>query len=218
MAVSKQIRYHKPLISEEKNKLSGPQPGIPLILASTSAYRRLLLQRLGIAFTALAPSTDETPRRHENGAVLALRLANDKAQNVAAGAPGAVVIGADQVAVRGDTLLGKPGDADSTRRQLMACSGQELQFHTAVAVLDGRRGTVEQHIDQTRVAFRTLTPQEIDRYVEAEQPYDCAGGFKAEGLGIALFSRIENEDPSALMGLPLIWLASALRRCGYRVP
>lgn len=189
-----------------------------LILASSSPYRRALLERLGIPFRALSPAVDETRRRGEDAPTLALRLAHAKAAALATQFPQAVVIGSDQVAARGDTLLGKPGDAARARQQLLESSGQEVSFHTAVVVLDGQRRSVEREIDETRVAFRTLSPAEIERYVEAERPVDCAGGFKAEGLGISLFWRIECEDPTALTGLPLIWVAGALRRCGFAIP
>lgn len=191
---------------------------VELVLASSSAYRRTLLARLGVRFAAMAPAIDETPGEAEKAEALASRLAYDKAAAVAALHPDAVVIGSDQVAARGTTLLGKPGDAGRARRQLLESSGQELTFYTAVAVLDGRRRAVERHMDETRVAFRTLAPDEIARYVAAERPLDCAGAFKAEGLGISLFWRIVTEDPTALTGLPLIWLAGALRRCGFAIP
>lgn len=193
-----------------------PEPR--LTLASSSPYRRALLERLGLPFQTHSPVIDEVPRRGEDAPTLALRLAYEKAAVIARQNPHAVVIGSDQVAARGNTLLGKPGNADAARRQLLESSGQEVSFHTAVVVLDGARRSVEREIDETRVAFRTLTPAEIDRYVEAERPFDCAGGFKAECLGISLFWRIQTEDPTALTGLPLIWLAGALRRCGFAIP
>lgn len=194
---------------------SGPPP---LLLASTSPYRRQLLGRLGIPFETEAPGVEESPRAHEQVRSMVSRLAHEKARAVAGRYPRAVVIGSDQVAVRGTTVLGKPGDTETARHQLLLCSDQEVRFLTAAVVIDGSRNAIEEHLDETRVAFRTLQPQEIDRYVDVEQPLDCAGGFKAEGLGISLFWRISSDDPTALTGLPLIWLAGALRRCGYAIP
>jgi len=189
-----------------------------LILASTSPYRRSLLERLPIPFECVAPRTDESPTAGEAPAQLALRLARLKAEAVAAQQPGSVVIGSDQVAVRGDERLGKPGSAELCRQQLRQSSGQEVQFLTAVHLIDGPHGRVESHIDRTTVRFRELSTAEIERYVAADNPLDCAGGFKAESLGIALFERIESEDPTGLTGLPLIWVCAALRRAGISVP
>ena len=189
-----------------------------LILASTSPYRRDLLERLRIPFECVAPRTDETPTAGEAAAHLALRLARLKAEAVAVQQPGSVVIGSDQVAVRGDERLGKPGSAELCRQQLRQSSGQEVQFLTAVHLIDGPHGHVESHIDRTTVRFRELSAAEIERYVAADNPLDCAGGFKAESLGIALFERIESEDPTGLTGLPLIWVCAALRRAGISVP
>ena len=189
-----------------------------LILASSSPYRRALLQRLGVSFRWQAPAIDESPRRGETPRALVSRLAREKAAAIGTGAGPAIVIGSDQVAMRGDTLLGKPGDRDTARRQLLECADQEVCFYTGAVVVDHYRSTSEEHIDETRVAFRSLQPEEIDRYLDADQPYDCAGGFKAERLGVSLFWRINTDDPTALTGLPLIWLAAALRRCGLQVP
>jgi len=129
-----------------------------------------------------------------------------------------VVIGSDQVAVRGADILGKPGTVERCTEQLARSSGHEVAFLTAVHVVDGRKGRSESHLDRTVVRFRTLTPDEIARYIAADHPLDCAGGFKAESLGIALFECIESADPTALTGLPLIWLSAALRRAGIPVP
>jgi 7-methyl-GTP pyrophosphatase len=189
-----------------------------LILASTSRYRRLLLERLGIAFTALPPQTPEDPIAGELPTDRALRLAIAKAQAVASRRPDAVVIGSDQVAAVGSTILDKPGDAARCRAQLVAASGSSARFHTACAVIAQQAGIRLVHIDTTTVFFRSLSDEEIGRYVERERPFDCAGGFKAEGLGITLFESIESRDPTAIIGLPLIWLAGALRRCGYQLP
>ncbi len=188
----------------------------PLILASTSSYRRELLGRLRLGFEAVPPGTPEDPIAAESASDQALRLALAKAQAVAERYTDAIVIGSDQVAAAGERVLDKPGDAARCRAQLAALSGHTAQFHTACAVLGA--GVRLAHVDTTTVLFRTLSPQEIERYVACEQPFDCAGGFKAEGLGISLFECIESQDPTALIGLPLIWLAGALRGVGYQVP
>lgn len=189
-----------------------------LILASTSRYRRALLARLGLPFECVAPDVDESSLPGESPPALAARLARLKAEAVAARHPAAVVIGSDQVAVRGEEVLGKPGTVGRCREQLRRSSGREVTFLTAVHVIDGPAGASESHTDVTRVRFRVLSDDEIARYVERDQPLDCAGGFKAESLGIALFERIESADPTGLTGLPLAWLCGALRRAGCQVP
>ncbi len=187
------------------------QPPRPLWLASTSRYRRALLARLGVEFQVAAPAVAETRLPGEAPAELARRLALAKARAVAEQHPDALVIGSDQVCALGDQVLGKPGDAAAARAQLMAQSGQVVTFHTAVAMVGIAAGCWRQHVDQTRCTFRTLDAAEIAAYVAAESPLDCAGSFKVEGLGIALFERIDSADPTALVGLPLIWVAQALR-------
>lgn len=189
-----------------------------LILASTSPYRRALLQRLGLPFECLAPDADETRLPGEPAAEMAARLARVKAKVVAARHPQSIVIGSDQVALRGTDILGKPGSVERCREQLRASSGQEVVFLTAVYVIDGPAGRAESHVDRTVVKFRDLSDAEIDRYIERDQPLDCAGGFKAEALGIALFDRIESVDPTGLTGLPLSWLCGALRRARVPIP
>ena len=189
-----------------------------LILASISPYRRSLLERLGLAFTALPPQTPEDTLPGELPPDRALRLAVAKAQALASSHPDAVIIGSDQVAAVGSRILDKPGDASRCRAQLTAASGSSARFHTACAVIAPKAGIRMLHIDTTTVFFRSLTGQEIERYVERERPFDCAGGFRAEGLGIALFESIESRDPTALIGLPLIWVACALRRAGFVLP
>ncbi|HET9108160.1 MAG TPA: nucleoside triphosphate pyrophosphatase [Steroidobacteraceae bacterium] len=189
-----------------------------LILASTSPYRRSLLERLGIPFTALPPGTAEDPVPGEPPADRALRLSIAKAEAIASRYPQALVIGSDQVAAVEGRILDKPGDAARCRAQLTAASGSAARFHTGCAVIGARAGVRMAHLDTTTVLFRDLTDAEIDRYVQRERPFDCAGGFRAEGLGIALFESIESRDPTALIGLPLIWLASALRRAGLQLP
>jgi len=185
-----------------------------LLLASTSRYRALLLERLGLPFGVQAPGVDEARLPREKPALRALRLARAKAEAVAARFPDACVIGSDQVAVLGRRLLEKPGDAARCREQLEASSGKRVTFHTAVVVLGPAGVAAQSHVDRTQVHFRTLVEREISRYVEIEQPFDCAGGFRSEGLGVALFESIETHDPAALVGLPLIWLAGALRTAG----
>ncbi|MFZ1905803.1 MAG: nucleoside triphosphate pyrophosphatase [Steroidobacteraceae bacterium] len=193
-------------------------PVPPLILASTSRYRRELLARLSVEFAVADPGVAEDHLPSESPADRALRLATVKAGAVATRHPGAFVIGGDQVASCGSRVLDKPGDAAGCRAQLAALSGHTAQFYTACVLLGGGAGVHLAHVDTTTVVFRALSADEIARYVEREQPFDCAGGFKAEGLGVALFESIESQDPTALIGLPLIWLCGALRDAGYRLP
>jgi septum formation protein len=191
---------------------------LPLVvLASTSRYRADLLRRLLDHFEQAAPGTDEAAHAGEAPASRAARLAEAKARAVACQRPGVVVIGSDQVADLDGTVLDKPGSVDRAQRQLVASSGREVVFHTAVCVIDPD-GNALTHTDETRVTFRTLTAETIDRYVARERPLDCAGSFKCEGLGIALFERIANDDPTALVGLPLIATARLLRQAGIALP
>ncbi|HDS1300807.1 MULTISPECIES: Maf family nucleotide pyrophosphatase [Stenotrophomonas maltophilia group] len=187
-----------------------------LVLASTSRYRRELLQRLGLPFDCARPEVDETPLNAETPLVLATRLATAKAAEVAARYPGAWVIGSDQVADLNGRPLGKPGTAEAACAQLAAMSGQTVRFHTAISLT--RDGESLSAVDLTEVRFRALGQEEIARYVAAEQPLDCAGSFKCEGLGISLFEAIDNRDPTALIGLPLIALCGLLRQAGFAVP
>lgn len=189
---------------------------IDLILASTSRYRRELLSRLVENFRQIAPAVDETPRPGESASVLAARLAEAKARDVAARSPGAFVIGSDQVAECDGAILGKPGDFENARIQLRNCSGRIAVFHTALCLI-GDDSKARMAVDVTRVHFRVLSDIEIDRYLERERPFDCAGSFKAEALGIALFERIESDDPTALIGLPMIALCRLLRESGIEV-
>lgn len=188
-----------------------------LILASTSRYRRELLQRLRLPFDVAAPETDESALPGEPPQALARRLAAAKAAAIASHMPGAWVIGSDQVAELDGIALGKPGTRDAAVSQLASMSGREVVFRTAVSVVhgDGRAFHAE---DATIVRFRGLDDAEIGRYVDAEQPFDCAGSFKSEGLGIVLFDAIVSQDPTALIGLPLIATADLLRRAGYALP
>jgi septum formation protein len=190
----------------------------PLVLGSTSRYRAELLRRLGLDFESRAPGTSETELAGEAPAIRAMRLAVAKATDAGAGLSDALVIGSDQVAELDGTLLEKPGTVERAHAQLSACSGRAVQFHTALCVLDTRSGQRYTDLDLTKVHFRQLDTTEITRYIEREQPLDCAGSFKCEGLGISLFERIENNDPTALIGLPLIALARLLREAGLSIP
>lgn len=183
----------------------------PLWLASSSRYRRELLQRLGIPFECRSPEVDESRQQGEAPANLAERLALAKAQAIAAHEPGALVIGSDQVCALGDECLGKPGSAAAQAAMLARLSGQMVTFHTAVAIVGIEAGFWKRHRDETRCVFRQLGEREILDYVAREPAQDCAGGFKSEGLGISLFERMESVDPTALIGLPLIWVANTLR-------
>ncbi|MBP6749782.1 MAG: septum formation protein Maf [Xanthomonadaceae bacterium] len=197
----------------------------PLILASTSPYRRELLSRLGLDFSVARPETDETPQPGETPEALAVRLAAAKAEAVLGraafggdGAPAnAWAIGSDQVAELDGRPLGKPGSVENAVAQLAAMSGRSVRFLTALC-LAGPGGRRFEALDVTVVRFRTLAPDEIARYVERERPLDCAGSFKSEGLGIALFDAIDTQDPTALIGLPLIATARLLREAGYAIP
>lgn len=184
----------------------------PLILASTSRYRQELLARLRLPFEAIAPEVDETPLAGEVPAALAERLALAKARAVAALHPQAVVIGSDQVADLDGEPLGKPGTHEAARAQLQRMSGREVVFQTAVAVVAPGLAAIERA--EVRVRLRTLNDHEIDTYLRADQPYDCAGSAKVESLGIALLDAVVSDDPTALIGLPLIRTCQLLRRAG----
>jgi len=193
-----------------------------LILASTSRYRKELLARLGLDFSCVAPGVDETPAPGEAPIELVARLAKAKAAAVAARQPDAWVIGSDQIAVLegpdGPTILGKPGTEERCQAQLQSCSGRSVEFVTAVAVMRQESNSLSEFMDRTRVKFRDLEEAVIDRYVDLERPLDCAGGFKSEGLGIALCESIDSTDPTGLIGLPLIQLSAALRAAGFELP
>jgi len=189
-----------------------------LVLASTSRYRRELLARLGLPFDTASPRADETPLPGETPAATALRLSAEKARSVAARFPGALIIGSDQVADCDGEPVGKPGDHEGAVAQLTRLSGRTVVFHTGIALLDTATGDCRLALVDVRSTFRELAADEIEAYLRRERPYDCAGSVKSEALGIALFERIESDDPSALVGLPLIRLASMLRDAGVRVP
>jgi septum formation protein len=185
-----------------------------LILASSSSYRRELLGRLHLPFEAIAPHIDETPLAGEAPQATALRLARAKAEAIALQHPGALVIGSDQVATLDGEQIGKPGDHARALAQLQKMRGREVVFHTALCLWDGRAHSAQVENVQVFVRFRDLPDAELDAYLRIEQPYDCAGSAKNEGLGIALLERIDSSDPTALTGLPLIALTGMLRRAG----
>lgn len=190
---------------------------MPLVLASTSPYRRILLERLGLAFSVANPGIDETRQSGEKPAELVLRLAVAKAQAVAHQYPDAHIIGADQVAILGEEILGKPGDHANAVLQLRRLSGKSATFLTAICVLDVRTGDTRSRLVPYQVSFRKLDDSFIERYLAREQPYDCAGSAKAEALGIVLIERMRGDDPNALIGLPLIALVDLLREHGINV-
>jgi len=182
---------------------------VPLILASTSPYRRALLEKLGIPFDVVAPDVDETP--------LASRLALEKARAVASHSPRGLVIGSDQVAMLNDIRLSKPHTRENAIAQLRRASGQTVVFYTALCVIDAETDESKSGLDVCQVVFRELTDAQIERYVDREQPLNCAGSFKSEGLGIALLEKIETVDPNALVGLPLILLVRLLKAFGVSI-
>ena len=197
-----------------------PSPPLqrPLVLGSTSRYRRELLQRLNVAFDVAAPDVDETPQHDEAPRALALRLALAKARAVAQQHPDAVVIGSDQVADLAGAPLGKPGNHERAVQQLRQMRGETVVFQTAVAVVCAATGFEQADLAAVQVQFRALSDDEIERYLRAEQPYDCAGSAKSEGLGIALLDAIHSDDPTALIGLPLIRTCRMLRAAGLVLP
>lgn len=189
-----------------------------IVLASTSTYRRELLQRFGLPFETARPDIDESPLPDESPAATAERLAEQKARAVAAAHPDALIIGSDQVAHMGETRFGKPGTVERAVAQLQTMSGRTVIFHTALALLNTRSGRIQVDAVPTQVRFRTLSDEEIVRYVNKELPLDCAGSAKSEGLGITLLDALSGDDPNALVGLPLIALARMLRNEGVSLP
>lgn len=189
-----------------------------LLLASSSPYRRELLARLQLPFDWEAPSIDETAAPGESAEELVRRLAQEKARALAHRYPDHLIIGSDQAAALGDRILGKPLNFERAREQLLAASGASVTFLTGLAVLDGRSGEIQVDCVPFTVHFRALDPDRIERYLHAEQPYDCAGSFKAEGLGISLFRATEGSDNTSLIGLPLIRLVDMLLAKGIAVP
>jgi septum formation protein len=189
----------------------------PLVLASTSIYRSELLTTLQIPFQTAAPDVDEIPLPGESAAQTSWRLSQTKAQVVATRFPHALIIGSDQVALLDGQQIGKPHNHDNAVRQLSAMRGKTVTFYTALTLLNAASGEMQTDVAVTKVGFRNLNDDQIERYLNKEQPYHCAGSAKSEGLGIALISRIEGDDPNALIGLPLILLVGMLEKQGVRV-
>jgi len=189
-----------------------------IVLGSTSKYRAELLTRLGLAFEAARPNCDETPQIDEKPLDLALRLAKTKAHSLTTRYPESIIIGSDQVCALAGQVLGKPGTVENAVQQLRTMQGQSVIFYTALSVLNSKTGETQNAVDQTIATLRNLTEAEIDRYIEAEMPLDCAGSFMVEKLGISLFEQVESKDPTALIGLPLISLCKTLRHFGVNVP
>lgn len=189
-----------------------------LILASSSPYRRALLDRLQLSYQACSPEIDESRREHEAPEAYVRRLSREKAEAIAARFPQALIIGSDQAAVLNSEVLGKPGTHERAFQQLQRAAGHHVDFLTGLCLLDSANGDAQTEIVTTRVHFRPLDDATIERYLQLEQPYDCAGSFRSEALGISLFERIEGDDPTALIGLPLISLISMLHQAGLSLP
>lgn len=189
-----------------------------LVLASSSRYRSELLKKLQLNFTTCSRSVDESPHINESAETLAIRLSISKAQAVAPDYPDHLIIGSDQIAVCNDRLLGKPGNHANAFQQLKSQSGQKITFYTAICVLNSSTGQTLTDLDLCNVYFRELSDTQILHYLEVDHPFDCAGSFKSEAYGISLFSKIEGDDPNALIGLPLIKLINLLERCGVTIP
>ena len=195
-----------------------PANSPPIVLASSSSYRRELLTRLQLPFSCHSPDIDEAPLAGESPEALVQRLAISKARKLAADYPQHLIIGSDQVAVLDGQIIGKPGDAAGALRQLSAASGRSVVFLTGLAVLDTRTQSEQVDVVPFTVHFRQLSAVQIQRYIELEQPFDCAGSFKSEGLGVSLFRATEGDDATSLVGLPLIRLCDMLNACGIAVP
>ena len=189
-----------------------------LVLGSTSPFRKALLDKLGIPFITDTPNTDETRRPGETPDRLVRRLAEDKARDVASRFPDALVIGSDQVACVGDEILGKPGNRENAIAQLSAASGKAVTFYTGLCLYNAANDQVQVAVEPFVVHFRVLGSAQIERYIDREQPFNCAGSFKSEGFGITLFAALEGRDPNALVGLPLIRLVEMLDRQGVALP
>ncbi len=190
----------------------------PIVLASSSAYRRTLLDRFLGEYEAVSPKVDESNDGTELPEHLAARLAREKAEAISGAHRDSLIIGADQIAVANGQVLGKPGDHQRAIEQLLAVSGKSLQFLTAVCVLGPAGRTRHEHIDRTAVRFRQFDLRLAEIYLRHDEPYDCAGSFKIEGAGFVLCESVQTDDPTALIGLPMIWLAETLRRLGYLLP
>ena len=191
---------------------------LPLLLASSSVYRRELLTRLQLPFTCCSPNIDESHRADESAIALVKRLATEKARALAQSHPAHLIIGSDQVAVLGEQIIGKPHTLENAREQLLAASGESVTFLTGVALLNSQTGICQVDCVPFTVHMRTLDSERVERYLRAEQPYDCAGSFKAEGLGVSLFRSTEGPDATSLIGLPLIRLIDMLLAEGIQIP
>ena len=191
---------------------------LPLLLASSSVYRRDLLSRLRLPFTCSSPDINESHRPDESATDLVKRLSLEKAQALAASHPNHLIIGSDQVAVLGGKIIGKPHTFDNAYQQLLNASGASVSFLTGLTLLNSQTGHYQTDCVPFTVHMRSLTPEQIERYLLAEQPYDCAGSFKAEGLGVSLFQRTEGDDATSLVGLPLIRLVDMLTAEGIAIP
>jgi septum formation protein len=187
----------------------------PIVLASSSSYRRGLLDRFLDDYESVSPKVDESDNGTEPPEHFVARLAREKAEAVSRSHRDALIIGADQIAVLEGRLIGKPGGHNRAVEQLLAASGKSMQFLTAVCVLDPVGRTRHEHIDRTTVRFRQFDLRLAETYLRHDEPYDCAGSFKVEGAGFVLFESVQTDDPTALVGLPMIWLAATLRRLGY---
>lgn len=209
--VKSAIAPYNPPFNVETN----PMP--PLILASSSIYRRKLLQQLDLTFSSHSPDIDESIRAGETPAQLALRLAIEKAKAIANHHHQHLIIGSDQVACLDQTILNKPGNHQRAVEQLTRCNGNTVQFYTALALLNSASGKLQSWVEPFEVTFRQLTSEQIENYLQREQPYQCAGSFMVEGLGISLFSKLNGEDPNSLIGLPLIKLVEMLANEGVNV-
>lgn len=207
------LSYHFQVKNVE---ISQNQP--TLILASSSSYRRELLARLQVKFLCLSPDIDETALDGENATTLVMRLSEEKARKVAKSHPAAIVIGSDQVALLNDQILVKPGNHEKARQQLEQVCGQNVVFNTGICVFNATTGSVQIDCIPYSVKFRSLDVNEIERYLAKEKPYDCAGSFKSEGLGVSLLEKMSGDDPTALIGLPLIRLSQMLRNEGIALP
>ncbi|MEH6556788.1 MAG: Maf family protein [Oceanicoccus sp.] len=195
-----------------------PLKHLPLILASSSPYRRQLLSQLKVEFECVNPRINETEKSNETADQLAARLAQEKANAVASDYPTHLIIGSDQVAVLDRAMMTKPGNHDNAVAQLQQCSGKKVIFYTGLALLNSQTGQLQHSVEPFSVYFRTLTTATIERYLISEKPYDCAGSFKVEGLGITLFEKLDGNDPNSLIGLPLIQLTSMLAKEGLLRP
>lgn len=184
---------------------------LSLVLASTSSYRKQLLEKLGLPFTQDAPNIDETAHAEESASTLVERLAREKAFALAENHPNSLIIGSDQVATFDGGIIGKPHTKDNAKQQLKSFSGQKITFYTGLALHNTATGETKSLVEPFQVHFRTLTDAQINRYIDEELPLDCAGSFKSEGLGITLFERLEGRDPNTLVGLPLIALCDLLK-------